>query len=45
MNPDGTENTDVVDVLIKVGIFICFVVFGICLWLIRRQRDKEKKGR
>lgn len=44
MNPDGTESPDAVDLLLKVGIFFCFVVFAICLWVIRRQRDKEKRA-
>jgi hypothetical protein len=43
MNPDGTESFDAVDLLLKVGIFFCFVVFAVCLWVIRRQRDKEKR--
>ncbi|SPE54658.1 hypothetical protein SBV1_1910003 [Verrucomicrobia bacterium] len=42
MNPDGSETTDAVDLLLKVAIFLCFIVFGICLWLIRRERDKRK---
>jgi hypothetical protein len=44
MNLDGTEHIDAVDVLIKVGIFVCFVAFGICMWLIRRERDKRKRA-
>jgi len=44
MNPDSTEHMDAVDVLIKIGIFVCFVAFGICMWLIRRERDKRKRA-
>lgn len=45
MNPDGSEHMDAVDLLIKVAIFGCFVVFGVCMWLIRRERDKRKRSR
>jgi hypothetical protein len=45
MNPDGSEHMDAVDLLIKIAIFGCFVVFGVCMWLIRRERDKRKKSR
>lgn len=44
MNSGGTQNLDAVDVLISVGILVCFVAFGICMWLIRRERDKRKKA-
>jgi hypothetical protein len=43
MNSDGNE-IDAVDVLIKIGIFACFVVFAICMWVLRRERDKRKKS-
>ena len=42
MNPDGTEHMDAVDLLIKIGIFVCFVVFGVCIWFIKRDRDRRK---
>jgi hypothetical protein len=42
MSPDSPESIDAVDVLLKVGTFVCFVVFGICMWFIRRSRDKQK---
>jgi hypothetical protein len=44
MNPDSPETLDAVDVLLKVGVFVCFVVFGLCLWCIRRARDKRKSA-
>jgi len=34
---------DAVDILVKVAIFACLVVFVICMWLIRKERDKRKK--
>jgi hypothetical protein len=43
MNPDDSPPIDAVDVLIKIGIFASFVAFGICVWLIRRERDKRKR--
>jgi hypothetical protein len=36
---------DAIDLLLSLAIFGCFVIFGVCIWLIRRQRDKQKKGR
>jgi hypothetical protein len=43
MNPDATEHVDAIDVVIKIAIFACFIVFGICMWLIRRERDKGQR--
>jgi FtsZ-interacting cell division protein ZipA len=37
------EQPDMVDILIKVGIIVCFVIFAICLWVIRKERDKKRK--
>jgi hypothetical protein len=42
MNADGTEHMDAVDLLLKVAIFVCFVVFAIGVWFIRRERDRRK---
>jgi heme/copper-type cytochrome/quinol oxidase subunit 2 len=44
MNTDGTEHMDAVDLLLKIAIFVCFVVFAIGLWFIRRERDRRKAG-
>jgi len=44
MNFGGGQNLDAVDVLLTVGMFASFVAFGICMWLIRRERDKRKKA-
>jgi hypothetical protein len=43
MNSDGSE-IDSLDVLIKIGILVCFVAFAICMWLLKRERDKQKKA-
>jgi len=43
MEPD--EHMDGVDILIKVAVFACFVAFAICMWLIRKERDKRKNVR
>jgi len=40
MNPD-TDHPDAVDLLLKGGIFLCFVVFALCLWLIKRKGDQK----
>jgi hypothetical protein len=42
MNTDGTEHMDAVDLLLKIAIFVCFVVFAIGMWFIRRERDRRK---
>jgi len=42
MNTDGAEHIDAIDLLIKVGIFVCFVAFAICIWFLRRERAKRK---
>ena len=42
MNSDGNE-VDAIDVLIKIGIFACFAVFAVCLWLLKREKAKRKK--
>jgi hypothetical protein len=45
-SPDeGGEHMDVVDLLTKLALFGCFVIFGVCLLLIKRQRDKQKTHR
>jgi hypothetical protein len=36
------EHMDTVDILIKTAMFACFVAFAVCIWLIRKQRDKRK---
>ena len=44
MSAEGTEHMDGLDLLIRIAMFGCFVVFGICMLLIRRGRDKRKAG-
>ena len=44
MNPDGSEHMDAVDLLLKLAVFGCFVVFGITLWLYKRQKEKQKSS-
>src|SRR5262245_2701048 len=41
---DGADHPDLVDLLLKVAIFGCFVVFAAVLLFIRIQRDKRKKA-
>jgi hypothetical protein len=42
MNTDGSEHMDAVDLLLKLAVFACFVLFGVCLWLFKQERDKRK---
>jgi len=42
MNTDPNEHIDAVDIVIKVAIFVCFLAFAICMWLIRKEREKRK---
>jgi hypothetical protein len=39
---DDTQKPDVIDIAIKIGIFASFVVFGICLWFLKREMNKKK---
>jgi hypothetical protein len=34
-----------IDLLIKLGIGASFIVFAICLWLLKREKQKRKKTR
>ena len=34
---------DIVDILIKLGIFATFVIFGIAMWSIKKDMNKKKK--
>jgi hypothetical protein len=33
---------DWIDVLLKIGTFATFIVFGIAIWLIKKGADKKK---
>ena len=37
------EQTDIIDILIQVGIFATFIVFGIAVWLLKKEKGKQKK--
>lgn len=43
MNSDGSE-MDALDVLIKIGILVCIAAFAICMWLLKRERNKRKQS-
>ena len=34
-----------IDILIQIGIFATFVIFALCLWLIKREKGKQKRDR
>jgi len=36
------QRMDMIDVLIKLGIFACFVIFGVAMWILKKERDKER---
>ena len=38
----GEGQLDIIDVLIKLVIFLSFIVFGICVWMIKKEKEKEK---
>ena len=33
---------DWIDVLLSIGTFATFVVFGIAIWLIKKEADRKK---
>jgi hypothetical protein len=35
---------DLVDLLCALGIFASFVVFGVCMWIIKREMNKKKNN-
>jgi len=39
---DDAQQPDSIDLLIKIGIFVSFVVFGICMWFLKREMNKKK---
>jgi len=32
-----------IDILIQFGIGACFAIFAICLWLLKREKQKQKR--
>ncbi|MDB6123213.1 MAG: hypothetical protein JWQ71_2206 [Pedosphaera sp.] len=33
------------DILLTIGTFGTFVIFAICIWLIKREKDKAKRAK
>jgi hypothetical protein len=33
---------DFIDILLGLGIFAGFVIFAVCMWLLRRELNKKK---
>jgi hypothetical protein len=33
---------DVVDLLLAAGVFALFIVFGVCMWVLKREMNKKK---
>jgi hypothetical protein len=36
---------DTTDLLLKLAMFGCFVVFAVAMWFIRKERDKQKNAK
>lgn len=32
-----------IDILIELGMGACFVVFALCLWLLKREKQKQNR--
>ena len=37
------EQADIIDILLKLGIFATFVIFGIAMLSLKKQKDKKTK--
>lgn len=37
------EKYDWLDILFKAIIFLTYIVFGICIWLLKKEMDKKKR--
>ncbi|MHC4148220.1 MAG: hypothetical protein ACYSR5_01925 [Planctomycetota bacterium] len=36
------QRMDIIDILIKLGIFASFVIFGVAVWILKKERDKKR---
>ena len=39
---EDAQQPGFIDLLLAFGIFASFVVFGICIWLLKREMNKKK---
>ncbi|HWC59441.1 MAG TPA: hypothetical protein VHC44_07080 [Verrucomicrobiae bacterium] len=39
---ESQQHFDLTDILLGVGIFAMFVVFAVCVWLLKRELNKKK---
>jgi len=39
---ESSQDFDLTDVLIGVGLFATFVAFAVCIWLLHREFSKKK---
>ncbi|MHC4531328.1 MAG: hypothetical protein ACYS18_04465 [Planctomycetota bacterium] len=37
------KEMDAIDVVFKIGIFATFVIFGLALWLMKKDAQKKKE--
>ena len=42
---ENPKHFDFTDFLLALGIFATFVVFGFCLWFLRREMKKKNPGK
>jgi len=38
----GSDQLDLTDFLLALGIFGSFVAFGVCMWFLKREMIKKK---
>lgn len=36
------QRMDMIDVLIKLGTFASFVIFGVAVWILKKESDKKR---
>ena len=39
---EQSQSPDLIDLLLKLGAFGLFIVFGVCMWFLRREMNKKK---
>lgn len=45
METDASSHLDLTDILLGIGIFAAFVIFAVCMWLLRREMNKKKTAK
>ena len=42
---EDSQHFDFTDLLCALALFASFVVFGVCLWLLKREMNKKKAAK